>query len=383
MGERTVVYTAAILALLGCGDSSDEPVPVAQACKVNTPVALSITTELPGVIDSKSIRRKATLELNGATLQAEVRGRGNSTWSMPKKPYRFKLSNEASLLGMAPNKDWVLLANYSDKTMLRTTVAWCLGKLTNSASTPEARYVELTVNGEYLGLYQLTWQIEVDSSRVNAAGGFLAEIDAHADGDVVINSRFGSPYVVDEEMAPAAIEAIQKMEAAVSNSTWKELVNEQALSAYYLVSELTKNNDTFWSSTYLYQKPGGKITFGPLWDFDISLGNINYNGNDNPEGWWIRNAGIMAYFFQDTQFNNRVALDWKVLNSRMPEVLTWIDETAKVIDAAQQRNFTRWPILNEYVWPNAVVTGSYSGEVTYLKTWLSTRTTWLDANFKK
>ncbi len=376
-------YLAILVVLAGCGgDSPDPPPTVSEICKVEPPAALAITTDLPGPIDSKSVRRRATIEVEGKTLAAEARGRGNSTWGMPKKPYRFKLDEAASLLGMVSDRDWVLLANYSDKTMLRTVTAWCLGRLTGAAATPESRFVELTLNGEYQGLYQLTWQMEVADHRIPAGDGFLAEIDARRDGDIVIESKLGIPYVVDEGMEGVAIPAIEAMEAAMVGGTWASSVDTKSLAAFYLVSEISKNNDVFWLSTYLFQAPGQKIKFGPLWDFDIAFGNVNYSTAEFPEGWWPRQIGYVGLFFNDPVFAQEVKSMWRVLSPKIPEFMAWIDATAATLDAAQKRNFERWPILGVVVWPNPIAYPTYGEEVDRLKDWLKVRADWLDEGLK-
>jgi hypothetical protein len=98
----------------------------------------------------------------------DIKGRGNSTWSMPKKPYSLKLAEKASLLDMSKHKRWVLLANYADKSLLRTEAAFKLGYIFNNlAWTPQSRQVDLYLNGNYRGVYQLTEQIKIDENRVD------------------------------------------------------------------------------------------------------------------------------------------------------------------------------------------------------------------------
>lgn len=381
---RKLSILAAALALAGCGsDEAEKPVAIAELCKVEQPSILQITTDGLLPVDSKDKKqaRKATFVLDGTTYTGEIRGRGNSTWGMPKKPYRFKLDVEASLGGMASDKSWVLLANYSDKTMLRTALAWCVGRLLEVPATPESHFVEVELNGQYVGLYQLTWQIDPAPLRIPTNGGYLAEIDARADGDVVIQSRYGSPYVTDEDQGTQAQLGISLLENGLGNGTWTKYVDVKALAGYYITQEFARNTDAFWSSTYFYQAPGKKIEFGPLWDFDISFGNVNYNNAFKPEGFGVQYTGIMNIFSKHPHMQEAMKNKWQALHRRLPELLAWLEDAAVTLSPAAARNFDAWPILGTYVWPNVVVTGSYDGEVVYLKEWISTRTNWLNANF--
>lgn len=380
---RKLSILAAALALAGCGgsDEAEKPVAIAELCKVEQPSILQITTDGLLPVDSKDKKqaRKATFVLDGTTYTGEIRGRGNSTWGMPKKPYRFKLDAEASLGGMAPDKNWVLLANYSDKTMLRTALAWCVGRLLEVPATPESHFVEVELNGQYVGLYQLTWQIDPAPLRIPTNGGYLAEIDARADGDVVVQSRYGPPYVTDKDMGTQVQLSTTILEKGLDVGAWTKYVDLKALAGYYVTQEFARNNDAFWSSTYFYQAPGEKIKFGPLWDFDLSFGN--YEGVSAPEGWHVRNTGIMYAFIQYPEMQEAARNKWRAVSKRVPKLLAWLDEAATVLAPAAARNFDVWPILGTYVWPNVVVTGSYDGEVAYLKNWISARQVWLDANF--
>jgi len=381
---KRTFFSLAILSLFsacgGDGANNGQSPTVAQLCPIYPPEPISITTEIPGPIDSKSVRRKAIVEVRGQKYTSEARGRGNSTWAMPKKPYRFKLDSAAPLLDMTPEKDWVLLANYSDKTMLRTALAQCLGRIFDEVISPESRFVELTLNGEYQGLYQLTWQMETGENRIPASNGFLAEIDARRDGDIVQESLIDRPYVLDKEFETVAGPEILAMETAILQKKASARIDIPSFSAYYLIAEFSKNNDTFWSSTYLFQtNPGQKIQFGPLWDFDIAFGNIDFSDAKLPQGEQFKTYAFPAAILRDKKIQKRVQSDWSKLSPKIPELIQWLDTSALNLEAAQSRNFQKWPILTEYVWPNAVVTGSYFAEVQYLKTWVQARADYLNS----
>lgn len=350
-----------------------------------------------------------SLEYAGAI---EIRGRGNSTWDMPKKPYRIRLVQKAPPLGMPENRHWVLLANYGDKSLLRNHVAFEMGRRTRLAWTPRAHLVEVTLNGDYIGQYQLTEQIRVGADRVDItelepedvtpetiSGGYLLELDGRRDcaANVQFDTSRGVPYCIDtpdaESIAPAQYAYIrnyvQSTENAIYGATFTDPTTGYAawldtatFVDWYLVNELMMNQDARdWSSIWSYKDRDGKLSRGPLWDFDISSGNANYGANTDPRGWWIRYGPWYGRLFEDPAFAQAVRARWNELKAdQIDTLLAFIDAEVAGMGDAPANNFQRWPILAGHVWPNGVVTGSYEGEVAYFKDWLIQRIAWLDAN---
>ena len=360
-------------------------------CHLETPVPTDIETDEGVPITSKEDYVAATLYIEGQALRTRIRGRGNSTWGMPKKPYRLKLDKAAELVGMPAEKDWALLANYSDKTMLRNALAFCLSNVMELEYTPRSRYVDLTLNGSFQGLYQLTEHIETGTNRVNigeetdASNGFLIEWDArYQEEPLWFLSSMNIPFVVKSEATAEQVADMKKFINLVENAlkndyvTLESEVEIDSLVKFYLINELMKNNDGFALSTYLYKPHNGLLRFGPVWDFDIAAGNINYNNNDLPIGFWIRNTPYMKFAFEHQTFREQVRTQWQKIYEKMSEIISFIDDAAVVLDQSQERNFEVWDILDTYVWPNAIVTGSYQGEIDYLKDWLELRAEWLD-----
>jgi len=343
-----------------------------------------ITTEGSAPIVSKAEYVSATLTIdpNGTDAAAlsvplRIRGRGNSTWAMPKKPYKLKLDEKTSLLGMPADRDWVLLANYADKSLLRNQVAFELGHRVGLAWSPRFRSVELFVNDEYLGVYQLGEGIKVAAHRVDIpelneldtsgsalTGGYLLEVDERLDGDVYYVTRLGVPFVLDtpEEPTPEQLsyiwDYIQQTEDAILASDFADpltgyaaYIDVDSFVNWYLVNELLKNNDAvFWSSCWMYKQREGKLFMGPLWDFDIAAGNINYNGNDDPTGWWIRNSRWISRLFEDPAFETRVKARWNELKvEHFDTILDYIDESAAALALGASNNFNRWSILDQPV----------------------------------
>lgn len=381
-----------------------------QRCTPQPVASARIDTHDAAPVVSKSDYLDAVLTLDDAVapptvLATRIRGRGNSTWTMPKKPYRLKLDQPAALLGMPADRDWVLLANYSDKTMLRNSVAFCLSRMLGLDYTPRDRYVELTLNGDAVGLYQLVEQIKVAEARVDigpaaAQGGdpglaFLLEIDRRLDEEHWHVSTHDVPYTVKSDLAdgqmPAIVQFIEAMESALFSEAftdpmqgYRRYIDVDTLVDFHLLNELMRNNDAFFSSTYVHRPRDGRLRFGPVWDFDIAAGNIDFSGNDDPVGWWVRDASpYLQRLMQDGQYRQYLRARWAYLSSRLGEVHAFIDDAAAVLQPAQVRNFERWPILETWVWPNAVVTGSYAGEVGHLQQWLQVRGAWMDDQLRE
>jgi hypothetical protein len=337
----------------------------------------------------------------------KVKGRGNTTWFNPKKPYKLKLSAKSKILGMPSSKDWVLLANYSDKSLLRNAVAFELSNRLDMTYTPRSQFVELVLNGKYAGNYQLTEQIEIDKNRVNVTemeasdnagdaltGGYLLEVDYRYDDVYYFTSGKGVPVVIKEpeDITPDQLNYIKdyiaSTETALYGSSfgdtavgYAKYLNTSTFVDYYLVNEIMKNHDAaFQTSVYLYKDRLGKISIGPVWDFDIAAGNINYDDAEKTNSWRIRNYYWYQRLFQDAGFRNKVKDRWNELKStKIDGIIDFIDTQHQYLDKSQQENFKTWEILNIYVWPNAVVPGSYQGEIDYLKTWLKDRISWMDS----
>jgi hypothetical protein len=137
-------------------------------------------------------------------------------------------------------------------------------------------------------------------------------------------------------------------------------------------------------STFLYKKRGGALTFGPIWDFDLAIGNVNYDNADKTEGWHIRTAPWFARLFQDPAFAARVNARWRQMSAdgTLDRLVDYIIAKKSFLSRVQEQNFQRWPILGTWVWPNRVVTGSYDGEGLAMRTWLADRRRWLDDQFR-
>jgi hypothetical protein len=316
---------------------------------------------------------------------------------------------------MPTHKRWNLLANYSDKTLLRTEAAFKIGEILQDGLkwTPRSRHIQLYVNNAYQGVYQLVEAIKIDEKRVkieeikkkNPSGGYILEIDVRAGEAFHFTTTKGVKFScsdpdegLDKKIDGDTKTLFEKIQADVQSAEdalysdtfsdpdngYRKYLDVDSFVDWYLVNEITKNNDAiFWSSVFMYYDGDReKYCMGPVWDFDISLGNINYNNNDNPEGFWIKNSPWINRLFEDPSFVSSVKARWNTKKNDFFALSRYIDERASYINDAQVQNFRKWDILGIPVWPNVVVPGSYQGEIDYLKSWLAGRLAWLDTAIK-
>lgn len=350
-----------------------------------------------------------TQEVNSMTMQ--IKGHGNSTWVLPefkKKPYKIKFDSKIAMLGMSAAKNWILLANYTDKTLMRNYLALQLAKRLGADYTPDCRFVEVVLNGGFVGNYLLTTAVEVNSNRVNITeltdkntadseitGGYLVELDQKLDGASWFKTTKNLPFVVKSPDAPTAKQLdyihnyFQATEDALFSADFKDpdkgyakYLNPDSFITWYFTNEIFENDARDFSSIFYYKDRGGKLNMGPVWDFDLSAGNINYTPAQNPTGiWYIRDATWMIRLAQDPTYDLKVRAKWaQIRDKEVKQIFTDIDQTAAYLKLSQQANFTKWPILDQYVWPNVVWLGTYDKEVAYMKDFLQQRINWMDAN---
>ena len=331
-----------------------------------------------------------------------IRGRGNSTWQMPKKSYQFKFDEKFSLFNLPEDKKWITLANYSDKTMLRNALAFELGYMSVLEWTPEFHFAELEINGNEKGLYQFMDKVETGkSNRVKIGDGFLLEVDQLDridDDDISFWTDKKLLFVVkdpDLEWGSAELEEIKSYVIQTENVLYSEefsdpvngyskYIDVDTFVDWYLINEISKNNDAiFFSSVYMNYVSGGKLKMGPIWDFDIAFGNINYNNNDKIDGFWVKNALWIERLFQDKFFVEKVKSRYNYFYKNKNTILNKSKFYSSQIENARINNESIWKILGRYVWPNNVTYSSFEEEQDYLEKWISDRMDWLNVEINK
>ena len=373
---------------------------------------LWIETEGRSEITSKEVYMNAHLRLvenvrtrsAGEVTEADVmiKGHGNSTWKlMPKKPYAIKFEKKCSLLDEPENKSWVLLANYADKTSLRNQTAFYMGSISNLDYTPRFHYVELILNGQYNGTYQLGDKPKISKNRVNVGSdGFLLEIDAWATEDDAafntthleqpVNIKEPDVEVGDENYnyiknyVIAAESALFGNDFKDPDKGWQKYMDMESFVDWYLVNEIAKNNDSYLaSSCYMNLKRGGKLKMGPLWDFDIAFGNIDYGNCHFSDGFYIKFVSWYARLFEDPAFVAKVKERFDYFYNRKNDILNEINTNAQYLRYSVQENNNKWKTFYTHTWPNYNIWGNYQNEVQSMKEWLNARFEWLKTEFDK
>ena len=328
------------------------------------------------------------------TGTAQIRGRGNSTWTFPKKPYRFKLDTKAPLLGLAAEKDWVLLANYLDGLHILNAVAMKTGKLLNMPFINNIIPVEVTLNGSYQGTYMFTEQIEVKTSRVNIGNkGLLLLLDINFDDEFKFKSTdFKLPIGIKDpelttqaEIAPIQ-QQFENLEALIANpnfpnNNYLDFFDGEAMANYFVVYMLTANEEiNHPKSTYIYKTEKGKFTMGPIWDFDWAYGyerTLSHFSSFNKPMFWT-NSAVGSKFFSkiasDPKIKTLVKLQWADFKkNKFNDLLLFVDEYSSLIEGARNRDYQIWRRGNL----------DFRADVATLKKWLQNRASYLDTYIEK
>jgi spore coat protein CotH len=337
---------------------------------------------------------------NFPSAPMKIRGRGNSTWQFPKKPFQMKLDDKAELLGMPNDKKWLFLAEYADKTMLRNTIAFEMGYISNLDWTPEAKFAEVFINGNYNGTYNITQKVEESDNRVAIGDtGYLLELDQLErldSDDVYFESAVTERFIINikEPNLDAGSDEFTYIQNLITNfennlfsenftdeaAGYRQFIDMDSFIDWFLISEITKNVDSmFFSSIYLNVMPGEKIKMGPLWDFDLSFGNVDYADSRYPEGWWVKYNPWYERLFEDPEFVEAARNRFEYFNNNRDYILDKIDTYAEKLKWAQEENDDKWQTIGVYVWPNPVIFDTYQEEVDHMKAWYETRMDWLES----
>ena len=389
------------------------------------PIVKIKTNQVVGPTMDKSSYVEGSLEIIGdgnfeglEETNMKIKGRGNSTWwictdasagaVVGKCPYQVKFGDKTSILGMPEDKKWVLLAEKSDKSMIRNKIARYMGELSDLEYTPNAEYVELFINEDYQGTYLIGQKVEESSNRVDIGDdGYLIEIDTDANNridsdDIIFKPTIWSSIhtdgvfnIKDPDIDYGSDEFhlienyINEFESVLySNnfnspgSGYESYIDVDSLIDWFLINEIAKTVDARWySSIYFSYIPGEKIKMGPIWDFDLSYGNLNYSDAQYTSEFYIKQNNWIDKLYQDEVFVEKVKIRYSYYHSKLDDIKNKIDEFAKYIDKSQKANFERWDILGVYVWPNPVYDLTYEEEVERLKNWIEERMNWLNSNF--
>lgn len=402
---------------------------------------ISINTGGNLIVDDPKVSANLNIKQGDSLIEAHQIGieiRGSSSQMFDKKSYGFETWDEndddldAPLGGFPEEEDWILYGPYSDKSLIRNVLIYGLSNDIGQYATRTNLY-ELEINESFLGTYVLMEKIKRDKNRVDVSknkeedvsGGYILKIDKPTgDGQWYDDSfSFSSKFMpngnigqnkntfflyeypnaddINDDQKNYIQKFIHDFENALASenfsseqSGYQNYIDLDSFIDFFILNEVSKNPDGFRLSTFMHKDKGEKLKMGPIWDFNLAFGNVNYCNGASTEGWTHRfnevcpnDTWLVPFwwnrFMEDPVFVSTLKERWNNLRTNLfstSEVLqriTLIEEELKSSNAIKN-NFSKWSILGEYVWPNDYIGNSYDDEINYLKDWTVKRLEWMD-----
>ena len=381
-----------------------------------------------GIINNNSGTNNIEDVFNDYNGRITIEKRGNSSQEQEKSPYRFETiddngeNNNVKLLGLPEENDWILYAPWSDKSLMRNVLIYSLSN-DMGRYAPRSEFVELYLNNEYRGVYVLMEKIKRDKNRVaissldpnsnsgdNLTGGYILKFDWAETGDnnggffsLIDGMRYNYHYPKPDEISSEQESYIQSFINSYENIMNSNKYNsEQGYSKFIdigsfvdfiILQEISRNVDAYGLSTYIYKDKesiNNMLTAGPIWDFNHGFGNCDYYKAWETDGWNIsytyedmdQRAFWWLKLWNDDNFKEMIKDRYKVLRKSIlstTNINTKVDQYVSELGNSVNKNFTKWPILGEYIWPNKEVFDTYQEEIIYLKSWINNRLTWMDS----
>ncbi|WP_405339564.1 CotH kinase family protein [Fibrobacter sp.] len=333
-------------------------------------------------------------------LDLTVRGRGNSSFKMPKYGMKLEFTDKVSLFGMPKNRDWALVANFGDKTHLRNYMMSRLSEWLGAKYTPRMQFVEVYLNRNYMGLYLLTETVKVGKNRVN-----IDENDTTFLIEKEDSKKFDPPYVLTDNLYYYHIKAPKNPSAETEDllldhlNAFESFMMEQYRHKsteildwldiddyllFYWVQEYSKNEDgNYARSVFMTWKKGEPIHFGPLWDFDLAFGNASRERNQSPEDWYIRNYRLNYYIMRNSIVKDAAIDYWNYHRETFRALIDSIPVYRAIIEKAVDNEYRRWPVIgNTENWALKDPYDSYDEAVEVMTDWMKKRFKWIDENIK-
>ena len=396
-----------------------EPFTLRSAAAVNAELPAIYVTAFQPVVDKDNwIEGTIRIEGNGGfddlpEMATEVKGRGNSTWEWEKKPYALKLSKKTGILGMPAHKRWCLIANYMDKTLLRNRVAHYIASRTSLQWTPRTRYAEVYFresregNYKHLGNYLVVEQIKIDGNRLDIdelttddnegdalTGGYLLEMDSYFDemnkfrsvwSDMPVNIK--SP---DESITDRQFQYIRNYFNEADNLLFDKdfrdpspMFDITSFVDYWIVNELMGNQEIKHpKSFYVYKPRLGKLTAGPVWDFDYGTLTLA-----EAEQWMVKESNMWyARLFLSRAIRRQARERWEALYPFLETVPDYMEAQRSYISDSARRNFDLWPEITlpheEIKYPNGDELLTFDEAADRLIKSYRMRLAWLDAQIR-
>lgn len=373
-----------------------------------------------------------------------IETRGHSSQMFPKKSYGFETRDESGedmdvpLLGLPEESDWVLYAPYTDKSMLRNVMTFYMGSLMGDSYGSRTIFCELIINNDYWGVYVLMEKIKKSDYRVDinslkpdevsgdaVTGGYILTVDWEDEGftlgrdgwmsapdpsypdakDITFQYYYPEPdKIVDAQRnyiksyVTSAERVLIGSEFSNPATGWNKYFDAPSFVDFMLLNEISKEVDKYRYSQFFYKQKdsdGGKLHAGPAWDFNLGYGNVNYwDPGIHTWGWVYTDVQPVSwsiiYFWkrlmEDPYFRNLARTRWNTLRSgplATANLEAAVDSLVLLLNDAQVRNYERWPILGQYIWPNYDwENNTYEDEVEYFENFLVNRLQWMDQNLQ-
>jgi len=339
-----------------------------------------------------------------------IEARGNSSLGLEKKSYTVRMSGGGvPVLGMPADSTWILHAMHIDKSLMRIPMSFYFSDEMGHYVTRH-QYVEVNLNGQYIGLYLFCEKILRSPDRVNVDDGYILRIDWD-DGSGGFESNYESMGGVDMNFQyydpkGSSMDLTYKSDMKSYMNSFEELlftqdpgyrnyIDMESFADFLLINELSKNSDGYKLSTYVHKPDSGKLTAGPIWDFDQTYGLSMVCSNFDHCGWtYLQNQDgcedlssmpmWWAELTKDSVFCNLLVSRWQNFRGsflHLDSINYWIDSNYVFINAAVNRNFVQWPILGTDIWIEPQpLQPDYPSEIAYMKSWMEKRIQWMDAN---
>jgi hypothetical protein len=382
-----------------------------------------------GIIDNAGQPNNSNDPFNAYDGWIGIEFHGQSSLSFAKKSYGLETrdslgdNQNVSLLGLPVENDWILHGPYSDKSQMRNALAYTLAAELGRYA-PGVRFCEVIINQEYRGIYILTEKIKLDNDRVDitrlqpqditepqVSGGYIFKKDKINEGDNIINLNRGQQLIITEPKSDLIVPEQQNWlvnhlndfeDVLYSGGDYSAWIDVVSFADNFLMVELAKNIDGFRLSTYFYKDRNEKIVAAPVWDYNLSFGNADYNDGWIASGWYYTHIGYdnnwWLHLVDDVYFQNLCKTRWTLLRSgpfSEEHIFNLIDNWSELLQEAQSRNFMLYPVLGIYLWPNpgfpqsgsfgynAPTDGgpvSWEEEIANLKSFIHQRLLWMDEN---
>ena len=388
-----------------------------------------------GVIDNgPGVQNYLTDPFTNYDGRIEIEIRGSTSQQYPKKGYGFEtqdslgMNAQVALLGMPVENDWILYGPYPDKTMIRNVLTFDIFRQMGHYAS-NTRYCELTINGDYRGVYVMMERIKRDNDRVviedvhepntwndTLTGGYIVKVDKltgdvpyswESDYDDEVVFQFHDPEYdeLNSFQQTYMEDYIKEFEDVLWGSNyndpingWPKYIEPQTFHDFFIMQELGRTVDGYRSSSFLFKDKNtltwnARLNAGPMWDFNLSFGNADYCDADLTTGWQYNFDNICNFstaipfwwerLLSDPGYANGLKCRWEELRQgplKTSTINNFIDSVANHIQTARIRNFQRWPIIGVYVNWNGFVGNTYQEDLDYLKNYIEQRSLWMDAN---